>query len=332
VFLTGGTGFIGQPLARALLRRGWRVTALARDPASRGARALQAEGAEVVRGDVLGERERLCAAMDGADLVFHNAGWYELGVTRAAAERMRAVNVRGTENVLGLAAELGVPRIVYTSSTTALGDTGGLLADESFTRRAAPRSHYESSKAEAHKLALDFQARGAPLIIACPAQVIGPGDHSPFGHFARLYVRGRLPPSVWAPEAVFTMAHVDDQAEALALAAECGEPGQVYFVAGQPITNREIIAAWKTTPGGFKPFVWLPRPLAALTGALTAPLLRGLGRPAFISREVVASSFVCFRYSSARAERELGARFRPARQAWLDTLAGERAARQRPRG
>jgi hypothetical protein len=73
----------------------------------------------------------------------------------------------------------------------------------------------------------------------------------------------------------------------------------------------------------------LPRWLALLNGALAEPLLRLLGLPAFFSREGVAASYVCFRYSAAKAETELGATFRSAEQAWLDTLAGERARLKR---
>ncbi len=326
VFLTGATGFIGQPLARALLRRGWELTCLARNPHGAAGRALAQLGATLAVGDVVEtDRAALATAMRGADLVFHNAGVYAIGVTRSQAERMRAVNVQGTETVLGLAAELGIPKIVYTSTVGAFGDTGGALADENFTRRAAAASIYEQTKVDAHAIARAYQARGAPVVIACPGQVIGPGDHSPFGHFARLYVRGWLPPSVWAPDATFTIGHVDDVAEALALAAERGQPGQTYIVAGQPMTMRAMIATWKRTPGGLKPFIWLPRPLAWLTGLLAEPVLRLLGQPAFISRETIAGSFICFRFTSAKAERELGAQFRGAEQAWRDTLAAERA-------
>jgi dihydroflavonol-4-reductase len=332
VFLTGGTGFIGQALARALMRRGWGLTVLAREPEGAAARALKAAGAEVVPGEVTGgERERaaLREAMRGAEVVFHNAGWYELGVAANQRAAMRAINVGGTEAVLRLAAELGVPKILYTSTTTALGDTGGALADETFTRQVTPSTWYEQTKTEAHAVAVRCQTQGAPVIILCPAQVVGPGDHSAFGDFARLYVRGLLPPSAWAAGGVFTMAHVEDVAEAMALAVERGKPGETYILGGTTLTMRELIETWKQTPGGMKPFLWLPRPLAWLSGLLAEPVLRLAGRRAFLSREVINGSYVCFRYSSAKAERELGATFRTAQEAWRDTLRAERAAAER---
>jgi len=329
VFITGATGFIGQPLTWAMLHRGWQVTALVRRTDTTPVRLLRQAGAQIVEGDVVtSERSVLREAMRGADLVFHNAGWYELGLRAKDRPAMRAVNVEATDTILGLARQMDIPKILFTSSTTALGDTGGALVDESFERAARAHSYYEETKAEAHALALSYQQRGAPVVIVCPAQVIGPGDQSPFGSFARLYVRGLLPPMGWAPEAVYNMAHVEDVAEAMALAAEKGQPGRTYFLSGSTITMREIIETWKQTPGGLKPFVWLPRPLAWLSGLLSAPVLRAFGQRAFLSPEVVEASYVCFRFSSARAESELGAHFRPAEQAWRDTLEAERAARR----
>ena len=52
VFLTGGTGFIGQPLTSRLLERGWEVVALVRNPESPAARGIQSQGAQLVQGDV----------------------------------------------------------------------------------------------------------------------------------------------------------------------------------------------------------------------------------------------------------------------------------------
>lgn len=74
VFLTGGTGFIGQPLAQALLARGWTVVTLVRQPDSPPAHALTKMGAQCVAGDVT-DRDSLRAGMTGADLVVHNAAF-----------------------------------------------------------------------------------------------------------------------------------------------------------------------------------------------------------------------------------------------------------------
>jgi nucleoside-diphosphate-sugar epimerase len=242
---------------------------------------------------------------------------------------MTAINVQGAENVLTLAVELGIPKIIHISTTTAFGDTGGALVDETFQRTGPMLSHYERTKTEAHAIARRYQAAGAPVIIVCPAQVIGPGDHSPFGYFARLYARGLLPPVIWGPENTYTFGHVDDVAAGIARAAEKGLLGETYILGGGQVSNREMVRAWKEAIGGLPPFIWLPRPLAVAQGMLIEPVLRLLGLPAFISREVVESSYVKYCYSSEKAKRELGWQPRSAEQAWIDTLRAEKAAASR---
>src|SRR5215212_9673290 len=122
VFLTGGTGFIGQPLTKALLARGWDVIALVRKPDSPEAWALTRMGAQCVAGDVT-DRESIRVDMAGVNVVIHNAGWFEVGIPNRARARMHAINVNGTENVLSLALELGIPRTVYISTVAYYGDT-----------------------------------------------------------------------------------------------------------------------------------------------------------------------------------------------------------------
>jgi dihydroflavonol-4-reductase len=320
IFLTGGTGFIGSKLAQRLAARGWQVTALTRSGKS------PAPGIIGVKGDVT-DKDGLRAAMQAAqpDLVFHNAGMYVLGASGEQAKAMDAINIGGTENVLSLAVELGIQRIVYTSTTNAIGDTGGVGVDETFERIAPTITAYEKSKTDAHAIARRYQAQGAPLVIVCPTQVIGPGDHSPFGWFSRLYVRNLLPPVVWAPDCAITYVHVDDVAEGMALAAEKSKVGEMYFFGGGWLTIRQLPPLWKQAVGGLPPFIFLPRPLAVLQGMLTEPVLRLLGLPAFISREVVETTYVSFCYKSDKAQRELGWQPRTASQAWIDNMKEEKA-------
>jgi nucleoside-diphosphate-sugar epimerase len=325
VLISGGTGFIGRELSRVTQRRGWEVTVLTRNPDSPSARALSTKGIQFVLGDVT-KRNTVSSALEVTkpDLVFHNAGWYELGVTRRKRRKMWSVNVEGTENLLSLAAEFGVGKVVYTSSTTALGDTQGVIVDEAFRRETPPRSYYEQTKFEAHQIALQHQSAGEPVVIGCPAQVTGTGDHSPFGQFARLLVRGKLPPVAWGPESTFTFAHVEDVAESLARLGEKGRWGHMYFIAGEAISMRQLAAIWEAFRGRRWPWIWLPKPLAIGQGALLQEVLRLLGQPAFLSVEAMSSSFVSFQYSSEKAIQELGVVFRSAEQTWRETLEGER--------
>jgi nucleoside-diphosphate-sugar epimerase len=322
VFLTGGTGFIGQPLTKSLLRRGWSVTALVRKPDSPQAQALSKIGAQLVSGDVT-ENESMRATMSGADIVVHNAGAYEYGMNSAGKQHMRAVNVDGTENVLALALELSIPRTVYVSTVQAFGETGHQSRDENFTRQVPCRTTYEQSKTDAHKVAYQYEQRGLALIIVCPNGVSGANDHSPWGYFLRLYINRILPPMGWSPKTIHGNVDVNDLAEGIALAAENGRLGETYFLSGECRSFREHLNYWSKRPGAFRPLVWLPANLAALFFAPLEPLQRILGLPAFMSRETVVGSSTNWNYSSNKAKRELGWTHRSAEAMWNATIDGE---------
>jgi len=325
VFLTGGTGFIGQALTRTLIQRGWDVIALVRRPDSAEAKAIQAIGVQLVRGDVT-DRESMREAMTGTDVVIHNAAWYEFGITKQAQDTMRAINVQGTQNTLELAIELGISKIVYTSTILAFGPTGDIVADETFQRRVPPLSCYEQTKMEAHELVVALQQRDAPIVIVCPAGVIGPGDHSGLGYLVRMYVRGFLPPVLWAANGRRAHVYVDDAAEGIVRCVEHGQVGESYILSNGVMQHRDMFKLWKQTPGGFKmTLFWMPDSLAMLFNRVAEPIERLLGLPIVFNREFALAALASWQFSAAKSERDLGMRFRSLEQAWLDTLEGERA-------
>jgi dihydroflavonol-4-reductase len=322
VFLTGGTGFIGQRLTERLLARHWQVVTLVRNPDSAQARNLTRMGAQCVVGDVT-DRESMRAPMTGADIVIHNAGHYEYGVDAKGRRRMKAINQDGTDNTLGLALALGVPRTVYVSSTVVFGDTGPHSRDETFVRQAPYHTYYEQSKSEAHQIAQSYAERGLPLIIVCPNAVVGPNDHSVFGYFLRMYLNHLMPPYAWGPDIVVSSVHVDDLAEGIALAAEKGRLGETYFLAGEPHRRRDYLTWWSMKPGGFKTRFYVPAWVEWLSFAPLEPLQRWAGMPAAVSRETVKVGNIALNMSSAKAQRELGWTYRPAKEMWLEIIDQE---------
>lgn len=324
VFLTGGTGFIGLPLAGALLKRGWDVSVLVRKPENREAQTLARRGATLVRGDVT-DPASLVAPTRGMDIVINNAGWYALGIGGKEAEaRMQAINVDGACNVLQAALDAGVPRIVHVSTIMAWGETGETVRDETYTRQVPPVTPYERTKTEAHAMAESLQKQGAPLMIACPAAVMGPGDHTTWGDLIRLYVRGLHPPMGMFADYGRAVVHVDDCAEGIAAVAEKGKPGETYILSGGNATYREIFAILNETPGGMRVRFYLPDLMAKPFCWAAEPVERLLGLPITFSAEMAQAGTSRYFYSGAKAERELGVTFRDVRQTLLDTAAEER--------
>jgi dihydroflavonol-4-reductase len=115
VFLTGGTGFIGQALVARILMREWSLKVLVRDPETVAAKWLLRQGVTLIQGDVTTAAE-LTAALKESDVLIHNAGVYELGANRATIARMNSVNVQGTDAMLCAAYVAGAQRVAYISS------------------------------------------------------------------------------------------------------------------------------------------------------------------------------------------------------------------------
>lgn len=322
VFLTGGSGFIGRALTRALRQRGWHVTALVRSMESSGARHLAGMGVQCVVGDVR-DRESVQHGMRGAEVVIHNAAWYELGISRRARHHMHAVNVTGTDHVLGTAMELAVPRTVHVSSVAYFADTGAARCGEDHPPQSDFPTAYTQTKAEAHARALAWSCRGLPLIIVCPTHVFGANDHSPFGYFLRLYLNGLMAPFAFSPEMQMAPVHVDDLGEGIARAAERGRCGETYILGGDTMSIRDMFKLWMTRPGGAKVRFYIPRWLACLLFRPLEPLQRLVGLPAFLSAETVNATRYSYDFSSAKAQRELAWRPRPPSAIWADIIDRE---------
>ncbi len=314
-FVTGGSGFIGRRLISRLVARGYEVYALARS--ERSAALVTAQGAASVRGD-LHNLEVLRKGMTGCDVVFHSAADYTYG--RRNTQRMEQTNVKGTANVLTTAFDLGIPKIVYTSTVGVFGDTHGAVVDESYFNQGQLATEYERTKWQAHyRVALPLIESGAPIIIVMPGAVYGPADTSIIGEMMTLYYRG-LFPVFPAPETALTYAHVDDVAEGHILAAEKGKIGESYVLAGPAATFQELAVLWakilgRRPPAAYIPAHWL-RPFAPLVGELE----KVLPVPRTFSEEILLTMGATYLATPAKANRELGWQTRSLSQGMTETF------------
>src|SRR5262245_54868655 len=190
--VTGGTGFVGAHVVRALLAGGRAVRCLAR-PGSRRDN-LAGLPVEIVEGDLC-DPASLGRALGGVATLYHVAADYRLWC-RDPQDLYRA-NVGGTENVLAAAAAAGVERIVYTSSVAALGLTadGSPANEETPVLRDAIVGHYKKSKYDAERVALSWAQRGLPVVIVNPSTPIGERDikPTPTGQMIVDFLNRRMP-------------------------------------------------------------------------------------------------------------------------------------------
>lgn len=328
IFLTGGTGFIGSATARHLRELGHELTCLVRD--RERASRLSALGCTLVDGDLSTPRERLAELMSGHDALIHNAAIYEVGIPASRAEELHKVNVEGTADVLEAALEAELPRVLYVSTCAVFGNTHGQAVTESYRRPDLDRpggphftSVYEETKFEAHRIALELiEERGLPCVIAQPAGVYGPGDHSSIAASIHSFLDGKMPMMPF-PEFGSGLAHVDDVAAGLALILDRGEVGECYILTADNLTMKEIIGTAARITGKKPPSRAMPtgvlkalRPVGPLVGKL-------MGQPPNLAELITSADGVTFFADASRARNELGFKPRDFETGLRETLEAE---------
>jgi dihydroflavonol-4-reductase len=314
--VTGATGFVGSAVARALLREGWQVRTLVRLTSNR--RNLERLEVETVVGD-LSDRSSLEHAVAGCEALFHVAADYRLGARNP--QELYRTNVEGTRNVLNASRIGGVGRVIYTSSVATIG----IPADGSPGSEVTPVAlsdmigHYKRSKFLAEQVARDAAQAGGSVVIVNPSTPVGPGDvkPTPTGRMVLDAAAGRMPAYV---DTGLNIVHVDDVADGHLLALHHGQDGERYILGGDDMTLREILVAIARIVGRSPPRIRLPSaPLLPIAYAAEA-VGRLTGRTTRITVEGVRMARKRMFFSSDKAVRELGYRWRVATQAFEDAV------------
>jgi dihydroflavonol-4-reductase len=314
--VSGATGFVGAAVARALLREGWQVRALARAGSDRS--NLASLPVEIAVGD-LNDPLSLEPAMADCRALFHVAADYRLGARDP--EPLYRTNVEGTRSILAAARRAGVARCVYTSSVATIG----IPADGRPGNEATPVGleamigHYKRSKFLAERAVLEEARAGLSVVIVNPSTPVGPGDvkPTPTGQVVLDAACGRMPAYV---DTGLNIVHVDDVARGHLLAFERGVAGERYILGGEDMSLREILAVIARLVGRAPPRVRLPY-AAVLPIAYVAEALSGLsGRTGRITLEGVRMSRKRMFFSSVKAQRELGYAWRPPVEAFADAV------------
>jgi nucleoside-diphosphate-sugar epimerase len=297
-FVTGGTGFVGWHVAKALLAGGWTVRALVRGGPARRT-GLDELGVELVPGDLLAAGD-VVSALEGCSAVVHAAG---LVKARSLAD-YRDVNVLGTERLLA-AAEKVCPDAVFVcvSSQAAAGPArnGRPVAEGDPAR---PVSDYGISKLEGER-AVARRWKGAGIVLR-PGVLYGPRDRGLLTYF-RMAQKGVVP--VPAGRSRIQIGSVEQAALGIARAAGRRDlAGRIGFLCDpEPVTVAEL--ARLVARAGDCPvrFVKVPNAAVRLAGALETvrETVTRESRPfnADKARELLAGDWLC---DPAPMRRELG--------------------------
>lgn len=271
VLVTGGTGYLGGAIVRALDARGHELVIFARTASSSGL------AHRLVDGDVR-DAAAVSRAAAGCDAVCHVAALVSLWGRRA--REFDEVNVDGLRHVLAAADAHGLARIVYTSS---------FLARPPASRSAPLEANdYQRTKVRALAVAREAATRGAPVISLFPGVVYGPGRATEGNLVGRLmaeHLAGRLPGAI-GPERVWSYAFVEDVATGHVAALERGTPGHEYVLGGENAPQLALFEALRDRTGRRLPRR-IPFAAAALAGALDEWRAALTGTPPRLTRGAV---------------------------------------------
>lgn len=314
VCVTGGTGFVGSYVIRALLDEGYRVRVLHRKSSKKD--ALSGLDYESAIGDVLDSASLLKAFKD-CERVFHVAAVADYW--RADTSHLFKVNVEGTRNVLQAAQQSGVKRVIFTSSAAAIGlPHDETPSDESVPFNMPPEHFpYGYSKVLAERIVQEFVTNGLDVVTLNPSVVIGAGDLNMISGSYIVQV-AHLQWLVPQSSGGIAVSDVRDIAASHLAAAEKGRTGERYLLCTENLSNKvwfELIAE----VAGVAPPIFPTPDFVIPLAANTVNLLRRIGIHTPVNSDQVRLGARHVYFDAAKAHRELYQPQVPIRQSLEET-------------
>jgi len=308
VFLTGATGFVGHHVARALAAEGADLRLLVRKTSNLA--NLEGIRAETHIGD-LADPASLKPALEDCEAVVHVAADYRLWIPDPKS--MYRANVDGTRELLRLAREANVRRVVYTSSVATMHfRTDGIVINEDTPVSLADMvGHYKRSKFLAELEAIKASEAGQQVMILNPTSPIGSNDRkpTPTGRIFVDFLNGKFPAYM---DTGLNLVDVAEVARTHVAALTNGQPGHRYILGGENLTLKQILDKMSAITGIPSPTVKIPFAVAA-TYAFFEEWITGRirGREPRATLEEVRMGRKKMYASSAHAQQELGFRIMP---------------------
>lgn len=305
--VTGATGLVGSHVIERLLREGWGVRALVRDPDA--ATWLASRHVELVPGDVL-DATAFTGAARGCDVIFHTAA----AITSTGGwEPYRALNLDGTRNAIDAAKGAGA-RLMHVSSVAVYGPgmryrSGSPTTEDAALETLADDQYYARSKRESEQMVLAAHRAGDIWATAIRPDVIyGRRDRQFVPRIARL-LRFRLAPLAGGGGSTLPIINAENVADAAFRAATSDVAGgKVYNVTNErPVTVREFFQL--AAEGLDRRVIGVPIPIPVAKAALSV-VVRTIGILAGRGVAAMSASTLSFLtrdnpFSSELARREL---------------------------
>ncbi len=307
ILITGGLGFVGQHLVNALVKKNpeYNITILDRIKTDFFNGELNGRpnikivsDADITRPDTIDTHFR------GIDAVFHAAAM--VSFWRRDKKALYNTNINGTENIISLCRKHKVKRLIYVSSTAALGynNDENNPADEAYRYdwNRAGGCYYMLSKYHAEQKVKEACREGFPAVIANPSTMFGPWDRKIFPLIENL-LSGSVPAML---PGGFSIIDVRDTVSALVAMLEKGTPGENHLLVGGNYTYRDMLTTLAGVLNARPPAKTLPKWL----GTVIVPPITFLemisSKQPKLTKEILAPGFKFRYYTCKKAENELG--------------------------
>lgn len=317
IFVTGGTGLLGNCIVRELLDRKLPVRALCRSGTDRA--PFDGLDVELVTGDLSNE-DVLRDAIDGCSAVIHSAAMIHIGWQRL--EESRRVNVEGTKQIAALAREAGL-RMVHVSTVDTL--PAAVSKDSPMDESAEgglpkTKCSYVVSKSESERVVKDLTVEGGlDSVIVNPGFMLGPNDWKPSS--GRMYLEVHKAPIAAAPPGGCSFCDARDVAYAIANCLDRAESGSQFILAGHNLTYQELWTHMLREAGSRKKVFRLGKSIRFAGKFLDAIFRWTPLREGDVNGAAIEMGSLNHYYDSSRARETLGYRNRPIEETLKDAWA-----------
>jgi dihydroflavonol-4-reductase len=320
--ITGATGFLGAHLLDLLLKEGTEVVALRRPSSPMGLISDLQKNVSWHEGDIL-DTDALLDAMRGVDKIYHCAAMVSFHPKDKA--QMHAINVQGTANVVNMAMEAGVQKLVHVSSIAALGrskDQMHLDEDTKWTESDS-NTQYAISKYRSELEVWRAHAEGLNVAVVNPAVILGAGFWN--SGSARFFsqVAGGL--KFWPP-GQSGMVDVRDVVRFMHLLMESEVSGERYVLSAEDYAYRNLF-------NGIADRIDAPRPSIKVTPLLAEVAWRVewlkekiLGTTPMVTKESARASLNNFTYGNEKSKSAFAFTYLPIEQTLDDMAAAWKAS------
>ncbi len=280
-FVTGATGFIGNRLVDALAEKGYKVNVLVRKIKNFENKSAKVK---VFEGDLL-NTDVLNNAIKDCDYIFHLAAYANIwSKDKTLAFK---TNVTGTKNVLELAVQNKVKKVVFTSSAATLPPSEQLeLVDETFPVPEEYLTEYETTKQQSEKLCIEYAKKGLHTVIVNPSRVYGPGFLNKSNSLTILikkYIEGKWRIIPGDGTKIGNYVFVDDVVSGHIKALEKGRSGDKYILGGTNASFNEFFQLLAEVSGKKYKMFHLPTSIMMIVGKVELFMAETFGKKPLIT-------------------------------------------------